>query len=153
MTDLNKFLAECRERLEKSTPGPWWLGYWARQCKIHHKDKDGKYTPFHHGRPECKYEYSRVTDSEHFKDTVSSPEENVQLFNHAGRNAELIANAPSDLKLLLEVVERQSVALDEAHTVAMLGTNHNSIQLSRTIGKLYSDIDALIKKHRVVCND
>lgn len=141
MTDLNKFLVECRERLDAATPGPWWLGYWVGQCKIHHKDEDGKYTPFHPGQPECKYEYSRVTDSERFKDTVSSPEENVQLIDHAGRNAELIANAPSDLKLLIEVVELQSVALEKI--------NEWHCANCWTEARIaLSEIDALIRKHR-----
>ncbi len=98
-------LTSIKARLERATPGPWWLGYWSDQCHIHHKDENGKFTPFHPGREECKYEYTRITDNEHFADTVCAPQENVQIIDHAGCNAQLIAHAPQDLRDLLAALE------------------------------------------------
>lgn len=96
MTSLTDLLQPIKERLVKSTPGPWWLGRWSGLCYEDHV----------HERGVCTYKYRRVTDSEHFKDTISGAEENIEIIDHAGRNADLIANAPADLAKLIETVER-----------------------------------------------
>ena len=147
---LTEFITGIRGRLAAATPGPWWLGYWAGQCHIHHKDEDGKFTPAHPGREQCKYEYTRVTDNEHFADTVSAAEENVQLIDHAERNAALIASAPTDLALAVEMIEVMREALTETSRsickpISMTDANMQLSKIEIRCDQALAKIDALLK--------
>lgn len=86
MTDLSSFLNEVRERLEKATPGPWkrdLTSSVSMQVVAHGNDV----VAYHSRHPR-------------------------QVDERVVPNYELIAHAPTDLTLLLKIVEEQRKALE-----------------------------------------
>jgi hypothetical protein len=92
MTDLEKLLAPIESRLNKATPGPW-KDAGTRSLSVNKMHVHAVFTNHEHGD----------WDS---------------IFSLTAKDAELIANAPTDIARLLAAVRRMDKALESSQKIA-----------------------------------
>lgn len=100
---LQDFISTVRARLEKATPGPWKELRWRDDCHIIPvTDSTG-------WMKDCPQAYIAKTGG--------------WGFGYPTENGALIANAPTDLNLAIQIIEIQAEALKDAELLSSNGIN------------------------------